>query len=564
MIHRILSVILTMFLCTSNILAAQQKPIARFHSITSVTSAIQKNQFTCRQLINEYIHRILSEDMAYSEKQLPLNSIAYINPYALEQAEKLDDYFKSTQKLKGTMHCTPVLVKDNIHTIDMPTQVGSYVMQNSWPAEDATIIKRLKNQGAIILAKTAMAEFAMPPSDTNSLIGVTGNAYDSNLTSGGSSSGVASGVAYGFGVVGIGSDNSGSIRGPAGLNGLLGLRPSYGQVSVQGTFPLGELNGIFGPIVYDFNDCITVLNIISGEDKKDFRTLGIKPLNIDSKKMLARNLKGKRIGIIRVFKNREIKYAVDKQSKHIFDTVIDHLKEMHLKIIDGIDLGDFNTDNSDLLVGSVEYIDNYLKQGFSPRIDFKDFCKSDRSDRLGITKDCLARIKNDPGTNSELYKSKRKMFKDNSVILKKIMDDNDLDALLYLIQHPFFAERKEAKEHLSFIASNAGAPAMVIRGPMTTHHPARPTFFQLLGRRFTDDVVLSIVGQYDHQWRPPRPVINPPRSGMTFHDVSSFNNYKRQLAPRLHKYMKDKNINTDSLTRDEWTAFLLLAHTPVE
>lgn len=546
--------IVLMVLCQPGFSAGNA--IARFNNIDAIKNGIQTQQYTCEQLISEYIDRILKEDMRFDDKHLPLNTVVYINPFAIAQAKALDVEFAKNKKITKAMHCVPVLLKDNIHTIDMPTQVGSYAMQMSWPPFDATLVKKLREQGAIMLAKTAMAEFAMPPSDTNSLVGRTGNAYDPNLTAGGSSSGAASGVAYGFGVVAIGSDNSGSIRGPAGLNGLLGLRPSYGLVSSEGTFPLGELNGVFGPIVYDFADLVKVLQIVSGEDDKDFRTKGVKAFDTSVEELLKVDLKGKRIGII-TKTDKTIDYHYDEQAKQIVESIIARLKTLGIEIVPDISLGKFNTDNSDLLVGGAEYINRYLLQGYSPRMNYADFCACDRTDRLGNAKECKASLKT-PGINSALYQAKRKMFQDNLAIINEIMDKNQLDALLYLVQKPYYPEGIFAKEHFAYIASNAGLPAIVIRGPMTSHDLPRPTFLQLIGKKFDEKTLLAIIGQYEQKWQPERPGKIQSTGGIAFEDIAAFNSYKQQIAPALYAYMKEQKINTDTLTKEKWASFLPL------
>ncbi|MBS0286869.1 MAG: amidase [Proteobacteria bacterium] len=544
------------FMLISQQVCSENSAIARFNNIDSIKNGIQTQQYSCEQLIGEYINRILQEDMRFDEKHLPLNTIVYINPFALAQAKALDAEFAVNKKVTKALHCVPVLLKDNIHTIDMPTQVGSYAMQMSWPPFDATIVKKLREQGAIMLAKTAMAEFAMPPADTNSLVGITGNAYDPNLTPGGSSGGAASGVAYGFGVIGIGSDNSGSIRGPAGLNGLLGLRPSYGLVSVEGTFPLGELNGVFGPIVYDFADLVKVLEVITGEDKQDFRTKDIKSFDTALEDLLKVALKDKRIGII-TKTDKTIDYLHDEQAKKIVEEIFTRLKSLGIQIVPDISLEKFNTDNSDLLVGGSAYINQYLLKGYSPRMNIADFCASTRTDRLGKPAECKKWIKSDPGINSALYHSKRKMFKDNLAIINHIMDKHQLDALLYLVQKPYYPEGIFSKEHFTYIASNAGLPAIVIRGPMTEHDLPRPTFLQLIGRKFDEKTLLAIIGQYEAHWQPERPGKIQSTGGMAFKDIAAFNSYKQQLAPALYQYMKEEKINTDNLTREKWQAFLL-------
>ena len=202
---------------------AQSSNADNFHleeaTIDAVHASMQSDGLTCRQLVQLYLNRI----EAYDQKGPRLNTVQSINSRALEQADQLDAAFASSG-LTGPLHCIPVLLKDQVETSDMPTTYGSVLFEEFVPERDATIVTRMKNAGALILAKTTMGEFASRY--VGSGYGVIRNAYDPTRNPSGSSGGTASSVAANFGMVGIGEDTSGSIRGPAAVSNLVGLRPT--------------------------------------------------------------------------------------------------------------------------------------------------------------------------------------------------------------------------------------------------------------------------------------------------------------------------------------------------
>jgi amidase len=144
------------------------------------------------------------------------------------------------------LHCVPVLIKDQVETSDMPTMYGSVLFKDFIPTRDATIVTRLKNAGAVILAKTTMGEFAS--GYLGSAFGIVRNAYDQTRIASGSSGGTGAGVAAGFATVGIGEDTGGSVRGPAAANNLVGLRPTTQLVSRHGMMPARPSTDTLGPI----------------------------------------------------------------------------------------------------------------------------------------------------------------------------------------------------------------------------------------------------------------------------------------------------------------------------
>lgn len=231
-------------------------------TIRSIHTALKKHEITCEQLVNAYIDRIKKYNLSASNKP-PLNTIARINLNAIDQAKRLDQEF-SKGEFKGSLFCIPVLLKDNIDSYDSVTASGSVAMLNNQPIHDAFLTKKLRNAGAIILGKGTMDEFASGVYGISGAHGKTGNVYDTSKNSGGSSSGSATAVSANFVMVGIGTDNSGSIRIPAAFNGIFGLRPSTGLVSQNGIFPRGNMDGIAGPLARTVEDLAITLDVYAG------------------------------------------------------------------------------------------------------------------------------------------------------------------------------------------------------------------------------------------------------------------------------------------------------------
>ena len=180
------------------LLSAHEPTIADLHA------AMRAKELTCRQLVQMYLDRI----EAYDRKGPALNAIVMVNPNALNAADALDARFAQSG-LVGPLHCVPMIVKDNFDIVDMPTAAGSLSLKGSMAPRDAFQVRKLREAGALVLAKSNMAEFARSPFETvNSLIpGHTRNPYALDRVPAGSSGGTAAAVAASFGAAGLGTDS---------------------------------------------------------------------------------------------------------------------------------------------------------------------------------------------------------------------------------------------------------------------------------------------------------------------------------------------------------------------
>ncbi len=233
-------------------------------TIAETQRAIGEHRVSCHQVIGQYLERIRSYDQSTH-----LNSLVLVNPNALAEADQFDAEFKRTQRIQG-LQCIGVIVKDNYDTQDLQTTGGSLAMKWFVPATDAFMVQRIRAAGAIILAKSNMAEWAFSPYETvSSIAGITRNPYNLDYVPAGSSGGTAAAVAANFGAVGLGTDTGNSIRGPSSHNALVGIRPTIGLTSRDGIIPLFLGADVGGPIVRTVEDAAALLDVVAGYDPQD-------------------------------------------------------------------------------------------------------------------------------------------------------------------------------------------------------------------------------------------------------------------------------------------------------
>ncbi|MFH1169166.1 MAG: Asp-tRNA(Asn)/Glu-tRNA(Gln) amidotransferase subunit GatA [Chloroflexota bacterium] len=212
---------------------------------------------------------------------------------ALEQAAQADKVISSGDF--GPLAGVPVIVKDNMCTRGVLTTCSSKMLQNFVPPYDAAVVERLKDNGAVIVGKSNLDEFAMGSSTENSALFVTHNPWGLNRVPGGSSGGSAAAVASGEAAGALGSDTGGSIRQPAGFCSVVGLKPTYGRVSRYGLVAFASSLDQIGPMTQDVTDCALLMNAIAGYDQRDSTSVpGVVP---DYTRCLAHDLKGLRIGV---------------------------------------------------------------------------------------------------------------------------------------------------------------------------------------------------------------------------------------------------------------------------
>jgi amidase len=234
-------------------------------TIDGLHAALRSGELTSAGLVDWYLARIASHNQAGAQIQ----AVVTVNPRAREEAAAADAYFAANGQFLGPLHGVPVLVKDQAETAGVRTSFGSKLFEDYVPESDATLIVKLREAGAVILAKTAMCDFAAGWFSSSSLTDHTKNPYSPARESGGSSAGTGAGVAANFGLVGIGEDTGGSIRIPASFNNLFGLRVTTGLISRTGFQPLVHFQDTPGPMARTVADVARLLDGIVGFDPTD-------------------------------------------------------------------------------------------------------------------------------------------------------------------------------------------------------------------------------------------------------------------------------------------------------
>jgi len=329
--------------------ARQQRP-APFEleetTIARIHAALNAGQLTCRGLVEQYLARIEAFDKAGPA----INAIVLVNPNALAEADDLDRRAKQGS-FTGPLHCIPAIVKDNFETVGLQSAAGSLSLKGFVSARDAFQVRRIRAAGAIVLAKSNMAEFAFTPYETVSSIlpGYTRNPYALDRVTAGSSGGTAAAVAANFGAIGLGSDTGNSIRGPSSHQALAGIRSTMGLTSRAGVVPLNLLADIAGPMTRTLEDAVAVLQVIAGPDPDDPVTVadtpiardfspGGRPSTIPDYRASLRTDGltlggGRRIGVLRQAYERD---TTDAEIVKVFMAAVDDLKRAGAVVVDPV------------------------------------------------------------------------------------------------------------------------------------------------------------------------------------------------------------------------------------
>jgi amidase len=267
-------------------------------TIRSIHDAFRGATLTSVSLTQRYLDRI----SAYDKTGPELNAFVTLNPNAVAEAKQLDDVFAKSGKFVGPLHGIPVAVKDQAETRGIETSFGSIALKGYVPDDDATIVTKLKQAGAIILGKTTMPDFAASWYGYGSVHGETKDPYALERDPGGSSAGTGAAVAANLATIGIGEDTGGSIRLPASANNLVGVRVTPGLISRAGLSPLVVFQDTAGPLTRTVTDAAILLDVLVGYDPKDkyttsFTIAGHKGSYADG--MSRDSLKGARVGVLR-------------------------------------------------------------------------------------------------------------------------------------------------------------------------------------------------------------------------------------------------------------------------
>lgn len=477
-------------------------------TIAEIQAAVIAGEVSCHEVVAGFLQRIETYD-----KSSGINAITVINPAALDRADEVDRALRNGEELPD-LFCTPLLVKDNFDTHDLITSGGSVALKDSIPPNDAFMVRKLREAGAIVLAKTNMAEWAFSPRQTvSSSFGRTANAYDVNYVPAGSSGGTASGVAASLGVAGLGSDTGNSIRGPSSHLALFGIRSTIGLTSRDGVIPLFFDRDVAGPMTRTVEDGVRLFNVVAGYDPADSLSLPNRRETDYRVFLRSDGLAGKRLGVLRTLVDRE---GADAEIAALFDRALADLADAGAVIIDPFTITDF-----DELTGQARScqrfrydMGQYLKTLVDPPIDdvnevlasgqygedargalesFADYPLDTPPENW--TEPCPG-WPNHPGRNALLA---------NTIAA---MDALQLDAIIYPSWSNPPAAIDQANEQYkgdnsqSFVPA-AGLPAISV--PMGFWQDRLPAGLQIVGRPFAEGILIELAYGYEQKTQQRRP-----------------------------------------------------------
>jgi amidase len=409
------------------------------YTISEIQKLMEVGKLTAKVLTKNYLKRIGKIDKAGPK----INSIIELNPDALHIAEVRDEERKNN-KIRGLLHGIPVLIKDNISTSDkMMTTAGSLALNGYKATQDAFIVQRLREAGAIILGKTNLSEWAnfrstRSTSGWSSRGGQTLNPYVLDHNPCGSSSGSAVAVAANLSVGAIGTETDGSIICPSHINSIVGIKPSIGLVSRTGIIPISHNQDTAGPLTRTVEDATIILSAIGGEDPEDPSTIkDNNEIPSDYTEFLDINgLREARVGVARNFFGR------NEYVDQVIDKAIKEMKELGATIIDPTDftiINDLQDPEFEVLLYDFkhdmnEYLINNIPDGFPQTLNELIQHNLQNKDKIMpyFGQEIFKMAEEKGPLSSEEYKTAlekcQRLAREEGI--DKIIEDNQLDAIV--------------------------------------------------------------------------------------------------------------------------------------
>jgi amidase len=477
----------------------QELPMPALQELTiaSIHEHYRNKTFTSEELVAAYLERI-------REKDSVTNAITQINADALATARRLDSTFQATGKLLP-LHGVPIIVKDNINTRGLATTAGSMALKNFIPEQDAFIIRQLTDAGAIVMAKSNMAEWAFSPMHSESSTnGTTRNPYNTAFVPAGSSGGTAAAVATNMGAAGLGTDTGNSIRGPSAHCALVGFRTTLGLISRSGIVPLYLRNDVVGPMCRTVEDATRLMEVMAGEDPLDSLTKysAGKVRENYTQYLDANGLQGARIGVLGVLGYED----VNPEVLALFQQAVTDLRNAGAEVVDSVAVPQFNSLRRNQWCGEFRKDLEAFLATYVP-----DTSVQTLEDVIAVgtasefARNRLARNAANSGRGGETALPCDNPYVDELRIafreaIENTMDSLQLDALIYpswrhkpAHLNQFMEEYKG--DNSQVISPHTGQPAFTV--PMGYTEGNLPAGLQFLGRMYAEPTLVKLTYAYE-------------------------------------------------------------------
>jgi Asp-tRNA(Asn)/Glu-tRNA(Gln) amidotransferase A subunit family amidase len=493
-------------------------------TIADIDAAIDAGALSSEQLVGLYLKRI----EAYDKKGPRVNAVIMLNPKALQEARALDVERKAKGR-RSPLHGIPVVVKDLIDVAGLPTTAGYKPFGAPIAPRDAEIVRRMRQAGAVILAKVNTVNWFGNDYDETHVIGATLNPYNLEYSPGGSSNGTGAALAANFATIGIGTDTGGSVQNPSAYCSLAGMVATQGLVSRAGIVPRGATQDRAGPMGRSVYDITVLLSHISGWDAEDLitsRAMGHFPKEDWSRYLTAADLKGRRIGVL-----REMIYTrpVDAEGLGIFERSLDDMRKAGAQIVDpvltGLDLKALTTSAAGRTAEYEKlFVQNAYLERLGPNRPYRTM--QEMIEKVGpgkFQKAMLDALTLDPPDKSADYEARMRNVTMIRELIEELVDRYKLDALVFArntVPPPRFENMAVQPPYpiggSNSLSSNSGLPSVIMPAGYTQKE-GLPIAVQFVSKPFDDLRLLQVAYGFEQSNKRRRaPATTPPLRGERF------------------------------------------------
>ncbi len=452
-------------------------PMILNKDIPTFQSEISKGKFTYEELTLFFLKRIYKYEL---DPEKTLNTIIALNPNVINEAREHD---RNKSSKNNPIYGMPILLKDNINTKEMKTTAGAAALIDNAPTDDAYIVERLKENGALILGKVNLSEWAYffcngCPVGYSAVGGQTVNPYGRMIfETGGSSAGSGTAIAANYAVAAVGTETAGSIISPSSQNSLVGLKPTIGVLSRGGIVPISHTLDTPGPMTKNVIDNAILLDAMKGKDNGDAESVSVSTNYFDEIKNTT--LKGKRLGVMKSLLSDSIYSATVEKLKKDGAIIIEYAA-------DEIEIPNFLTL---LNLDMKEDLPNYLKMHASEIIKFKNleeiisFNQNDSLKRMPYNQGIFDGIIADTTSAEDFLKIKETLKTNGTEFFQKPMEENNLDAILSINNY-----------HAAY-AAVALYPCLTM--PMGYKPTGEPIGLTFIGKPFQEATLLKLARAFE-------------------------------------------------------------------